>query len=182
LRYVERFASESPLPIFLYNIPSLTKTAFDPQTVGQAAVFSRIAGLKDSSGDLDYLSSIVRSIGSEFPVMMGPEEMLMDAMQAGAVGGVCGGANLNPSLFVDLYKMTAAGDLAGAATLQTRVRELSSALYTVGDRSTSYLRGLKSAMAVAGLCSATCALPLAPFSAEEQQMLESRWHALGCTV
>src|SRR5262245_53663267 len=33
LRYVERFASESPLPIFLYNIPSLTKTAFDPQTV-----------------------------------------------------------------------------------------------------------------------------------------------------
>ena len=90
LRYVETFAAESPLPVFLYNIPALTKTAYDPQTISRAAIFSRIAGLKDSSGDLDYLASVVRSTGAEFPVLMGPEEILMNAMQAGAVGGVCG--------------------------------------------------------------------------------------------
>ena len=184
LRYVETFAAESPLPVFLYNIPALTKTAYDPQTISRAAIFSRIAGLKDSSGDLDYLASVVRSTGAEFPGADGPgRKTRMNAMQAhGPVGGVGLGPNLQPGLFVDLYKKMASGDIAGATKLQSRVRQISDALYTVGDRSTSYLRGLKSAMAAAGLCSEKCALPLAPFATEERRLLESRWRSLECTL
>jgi dihydrodipicolinate synthase/N-acetylneuraminate lyase len=182
LHYVKRFAGESPLPVFLYNIPSLMKTMFDPDTVRRASEFSNVVGFKDSSGDLKYLSDVIRTISSEVPVMMGPEEMLLDAMQAGAVGGVCGGANLNPHLFTELHRLTASGDLNGAMKLQTRVREISDALYTVGDRGTSYLRGLKSAMAAAGLCSAKCAIPISPFTAEEGRQLQLRFDALGCTV
>ena len=182
LRYLQRFAEDSPLPAFLYNMPSLTKTAFETETVRQAAGIPGIIGLKDSSGDLEYLGSVVRSARAGFPVMMGPEELLVDAMRVGATGGVCGGANLNPRLFVELYQTAARGDMERAARLQTRVREISAAVYTVGDRSTSYLRGLKSAMAASGLCSGTTALPFAPFTAEEQRLLESRLDGLGLTV
>ena len=119
---------------------------------------------------------------SGFPVMNGPEEILVDAMQAGAIGGVCGGANLNPRLFTDIYRLMSSGDLEGALKLQLRAREISDALYTVGDRNTSYLRGIKSAMAAAGLCSARCAIPLAPFTAEESRLLQSRFDSLGCMV
>jgi 4-hydroxy-tetrahydrodipicolinate synthase len=177
LRYVEQIARESALPVFLYNMPSLTKTAFEADTVRRATGIRGVLGLKDSSGDLDYLASVVRSTGTEFPVMIGPEELLVAAMRAGASGGVCGGANLNPRLFADLHQAAASGDFETAAKLQARVREMGDALYTVGDGSTSYLRGLKSAMAAAGLCSSTCALPFAPFTAEEQRLLESRLDA-----
>jgi 4-hydroxy-tetrahydrodipicolinate synthase len=136
-------------------------------------------GLKDSSGDLDYLKSVVCSVSADFPVMVGPEEILVDAMRAGATGGVCGGANLNPRLLSDLHRATAAGDLETAQKLQDRVRKISNALYTIGHRSTSYLRGLKAAMAATGLCSATCALPFAPFTVEERRLLESRLDGLG---
>lgn len=182
LDYVERFASDSPLPVFLYNIPSLTKTSFDPETVRLASAFPKVVGLKDSSGDLNYLSEAVGLTASKLPVMNGPEEILVDAMRAGAIGGVCGGANLNPRLFTDLHRLAASGDLDGALRLQTRVREISDAIYTVGDRNTSYLRGLKAAMAAAGLCSANCAIPIAPFTGEERRLLESRFDALGWTL
>ncbi len=182
LRYMQRFAEDSPLPAFLYNMPSLTKTAFELETVRQAAGIPGILGLKDSSGDLDYLASVVRSVRAGFPVMMGPEELLVDAMRAGATGGVCGGANLNPRLFVELHQAAARGDVERTSQLQTRVREISAAMYTVGDRSTSYLRGLKSAVAAVGLCSGTTALPFSPFTAEEHRLLESRLDALGLTV
>ena len=182
LRYVERFSSDSPLPLFLYNIPSLTKTVFEPETVRHASAFPNVVGLKDSSGDLKYLSAVIRSTAADFPVMMGPEEMLVEAMQAGAIGGVCGGANLNPGLFTELHRLTASGNLESARKLQKRVCEISDALYTVGDRGTSYLRGLKSAMAAAGLCSGHCAIPIAQFTPEERRTLESRFEALGCTV
>ena len=182
LSYVERFASDSPLPAFLYNIPSLTKTEFEVQTVRRAAAVAGVVGLKDSSGDLAYLRTVIESVPDDFPVMMGPEEMLVDAMRAGATGGVCGGANLNPKLFVDLYTAIASGDADHAERLQARVREISDALYTVGDSGASYLRGLKWAMAKAGLCSDSCAVPLAPFTREEERVLDARLEKLGCMV
>jgi 4-hydroxy-tetrahydrodipicolinate synthase len=179
LQYLERYASESPLPIFLYNMPSLTKLAYETETVRRAMEIEGILGLKDSSGDLEYLKSVVGSVPAEFPVMVGPEEILLDAMRAGATGGVCGGANLNPRLLCELQRATAAGDLENAGKLQARVRQISDALYTIGHRSTSYLRGLKAAMAATGLCSDTCALPFAPFTTEERRLLESRLDDLG---
>ena len=80
-------------------MPSLTKLAYEPETVRPATEIEGILGLKDSSGDLAYLQSVVCSVSTDFPVMVGPEEMLVDAMRAGATGGVCGGANRIPGCF-----------------------------------------------------------------------------------
>lgn len=182
LYYTERFARESPLPVFLYNIPSLTKTAFELETVLRASELPGIAGLKDSSGDLEYLAAVVRRAGGSFPVLMGPEQQLLEAMRRGATGGVCGGTNLHPILLCELQRSAAAGDFATAEHLQTRVREIADELYTVGDPGTSYLRGLKYAMAAAGLCSSTCALPIAPFTAEEKHIMESRLEKVGAMI
>src|SRR5271165_1287536 len=47
-KYVERLSIESPLPLFLYNIPSLTKVGYSPETVRLAAYLPNVLGLKDS--------------------------------------------------------------------------------------------------------------------------------------
>ncbi|HLZ10392.1 MAG TPA: dihydrodipicolinate synthase family protein, partial [Chloroflexota bacterium] len=54
LRYLERLAPELPRPVYLYNIPSLTKTPFAPDTVRAAADLTNVYGIKDSSGDMTY--------------------------------------------------------------------------------------------------------------------------------
>jgi 4-hydroxy-tetrahydrodipicolinate synthase len=105
LHYVEHLTAELPLPLFLYNMPMMTKVAFAPQTVRQLLGNARIVGVKDSSGDLGYFEQLL-AVARERPdwsVLVGPEHLLADAVERGGQGGVNGGANLCPRLFVELY-------------------------------------------------------------------------------
>jgi 4-hydroxy-tetrahydrodipicolinate synthase len=174
LRYVERLTKSLSLPLFLYNIPHLTKSSFLPETVRRAADLPGIVGLKDSTGDLKYLEQTMELLRDRpgFTVMIGPEEILVECMKLGAHGGVCGGSNLNPKLFMDLYNAIVAGDEESAEALQQRVRRSAAALYRVGAPGGSYLRGIKAALSLAGLCKPEPAPPFTPFTKEEFALLE----------
>jgi len=57
-RLIQRLADRVDLPLFLYNMPSLTKCCFAPETVIRAAELPNVWGLKDSSGELSYVHAI----------------------------------------------------------------------------------------------------------------------------
>jgi dihydrodipicolinate synthase/N-acetylneuraminate lyase len=166
--YVERLAPDLPLPFFLYNMPSHTKVAFAPQTVRRLADLPNLQGFKDSSGDLDYFRKVHRAIGdrSDFALLMGPEELLVDAMRIGAHGGVCGGANLYPQLFTKLYHAARSGDSAEIARLQDVVVRMGRGVYAA-----SYLCGLKYALSLAGICSEVMAEPFQPLQAAHREQV-----------
>jgi 4-hydroxy-tetrahydrodipicolinate synthase len=180
LRYVEQITERLTLPLFLYNIPHLTKTSFDPETVRRAADLPGVVGIKDSTGDLKYLEKTISSMRDRpgFSILVGPEEMLYECMKLGAIGGVCGGSNLHPKLFVDLYDAIVRGENKRAEILQARVQEWSRALYRVGSPGGSYLRGLKAALSFAGICGPDPAPPFAPFSSDEFKLVEKGYLGL----
>ena len=180
LRYLELVTQRISLPLFLYNIPHLTKTSFEPETVRSAADFPGVVGLKDSTGDLQYLEKTVDLLKDRpgFSILIGPEQMLVECMKRGAIGGVCGGSNLNPALFVGLYNAIIRGDEKCAAELQAQVERSSRALYQVGFPGGSYLRGIKAALSLAGLCSPDPAPPFAPFTTAEFAQVEKGYWSL----
>ncbi len=180
LRYVEQIAERVTLPLFLYNIPHLTKTSFDPETVRRAADLPGVVGLKDSTGDLKYLDKTISLMNDRpgFTILVGPEQMLYECMQRGANGGVCGGSNLNPALFVGLYNAIVSGDSKRAEFLQAQVEESSRALYHIGYPGSSYLRGLKAALSFAGICGPDPAPPFTPFSSDEYKLVEKGYLGL----
>jgi 4-hydroxy-tetrahydrodipicolinate synthase len=104
--------------------------------------------------------------------------MLSQAIGAGAHGGVTGGANLQPELYVDLYRAAKSANRAEVRRLQQRVLDLSDAVYHVGEPSTSYIRGLKCALGLAGVCSDLPAAPLSRFEPEERRTIEENLRAL----
>src|SRR5690606_37315464 len=124
--YVEHIAAELPLPLVLYNMPSLTKVWFEIETLKQLAPIERIIGIKDSSGDLAYFARLMelKALRPDWSVMIGPEALLGDAMRCGGDGGVSGGANIAPRLFVDLYEALAGGDQDASSALQQQVLTL----------------------------------------------------------
>src|SRR5674476_960785 len=63
-RYVREIAARVTLPLFLYNIPHLTKNSFEPETVRLASELPGVVGLKDSTGDLGYLERTVELLRS----------------------------------------------------------------------------------------------------------------------
>jgi 4-hydroxy-tetrahydrodipicolinate synthase len=180
LRYLELVTKRISLPLFLYNIPHLTKNSFDPETVRRAADLPGVVGLKDSTGDLKYLEKTMALLHDRpgFSVLIGPEAMLVECMKRGAIGGVCGGSNLNPALFVGLYNAILRGDGKGIEELQAKVERSSRALYQVGAPGGSYLRGIKAALALAGLCGPEPAPPFAPFTAGEYAQVEKGYRSL----
>ena len=179
--YVEALATECELPLFLYNMPSHSKVAFDVDTVRQLLHHPRIAGLKDSSGNMLYFNQIVQLAQERpsFQVFIGPEELLAESILVGGRGGICGGANLYPELYVELYNAAAAGDLATIHKLQHRVLRLASKLYSVGDPPSGYLTGLKCALECIGVCSGRLAEPLRSLSPEKSASIKQHLHDLG---
>lgn len=179
-RYLEQITGNITLPLFLYNIPHLTKNSFEPETVRRAADLPGVIGLKDSTGDLQYLEKTVALMRDRpgFTILIGPEEMLLECMKRGAHGGVCGGSNLNPALFVELYNAIVGGDVPSAEALQAQVAEMGRALYRVGFPGSSYQRGIKASLALAGLCRPDPAPPFAPFTEAEYALVEKGYQSL----
>ena len=58
LAFYRRLATETKIPIFLYNIPQFTKVVAEPATVAQLAKEGTIAGMKDSSRDFEYFENV----------------------------------------------------------------------------------------------------------------------------
>lgn len=155
-----RLAERLPLPLFLYNMPSHVRVSFAHDTVRQLCTHANIVGLKDSSGDMLYFQGLRRASAQrrDFTLLMGPEELLIYAMLAGADGGVNGGSNLFPSLYAALYRASRDRDLDEALRLHQIVLEVSAAIYA-GTYSASYLKGLKYTLSLLGLCEPSLAEP-----------------------
>jgi 4-hydroxy-tetrahydrodipicolinate synthase len=181
LEYIERIAAEVPLPLFLYNMPSHTKLMLDADTIGRVLQAPNVVGLKDSSGQMIYFHRVRQLIAArpDFTLLIGPEELLAEAMLLGAHGGICGGANLAPRLYVELYEAARAGDLERVRELQAVVMRISSSLYTVGHPASAYIRGLKCALSCLGICQDFPAEPYQRFGAAERERIQHYLNQLG---
>ena len=168
--YLDHLVPELPLPLFLYNMPALTKVAMEPETVRRAMDEPHIIGLKDSSCSMIYLHRILALLPHrpDWPVLVGPEEMLSDAVLAGAHGGVNGGANIFPKLYVRLFEAAKAGDLPRVRELHGLVMRVSEGLYRVGRHSSAIIKGIKGALALSGICDDFMAEPFQRFHEPER--------------
>jgi len=183
LEYLRHLTPELPLPLFLYNMPSHTKLIFEPATVQTAAEISGIVGLKDSSGNMAYfhqLQSLLKD-RPDFSLLMGPEELLAEAILLGGHGGVCGGANLVPKLYVDLYNAACSRDLPKVESLQKKVMQISTTIYSVGRYESSFLKGLKCALSCVGICNDFLAEPFHRFRRAERNVVARYVKELGIT-
>jgi 4-hydroxy-tetrahydrodipicolinate synthase len=174
--YLRHLVRELPLPLFLYNMPSLAKVSFEIETVRYAMDDSRIAGLKDSSGDMTYFRDVAALLAQrpDWSLLVGPEERLLEALEAGGHGGVNGGANLFPALYVGVYEACRAGDMARARRLQAQVMRVSESLYRIGRHSSAVIKGIKCALACLGICDDFMAEPFHRFRARERALVEQR--------
>lgn len=162
--YVEHLVAQLPLPLVLYNMPSLTKVWFEIETLEKLSAIEKIIGIKDSSGDLAYFSRLIglKTLRPDWSVMIGPEALLSEAMRLGGDGGVSGGANLVPRLFVDLYESAVDGNQEANATLQQQVMALQQ-IYEIGKYASRHIKATKCGLSLLGICDDFMAEPFHRF-------------------
>ena len=181
LDYLQDLCRELPLPAFLYNAPTNTHHVFGLATVRRAAEIPTIVGLKDSSANMIYFHSVQELLKDrpDFTRLVGPEELMAEAVMLGGHGSMCGGANFFPRLYVDLYNAATANDLEKVRALHKRVMEISTTIYRIGEHESSYLQGLKCAVSLVGICGDLMAEPFRPFGAAEREQVRKHLLALG---
>jgi len=106
----------------------------------------------------------------------------LDSLQLGGDGGVSGGANLFPKLYVKVVVAYQAGDLAGAAAGQRVIQQVSDSFYRIGKYSSSIIKGIKCALACQGICDDFMAEPFHRFRPAERGMVQSRLQAMAAEL
>jgi 4-hydroxy-tetrahydrodipicolinate synthase len=108
-------------PVLIYSIPQFTGININPVTIGLLSRHGNIAGLKESSGKMEFLQEVLRKSKAGFRVLAGSALIMLDAFQAGAAGAVLGPANYIPELCLEIYRLYLQGDLEAARELQQRI-------------------------------------------------------------
>src|SRR5271157_1476495 len=152
------------LPVLAYNYPQHGGVELQPETVAQVArQCGNLEGVKDSSGSLELLAGYQKAApGRDFAVFVGPEPLMLAALQQGGAGVVSGGTNVAPRLFVDLYRAFREGQTETAERLQALADRLAGCLTLHTSPSV-----IKEAMGSAG----PCRKPIGPVPPEVRNRL-----------
>ena len=144
LSFYRTLADASELPLYLYSVPPVTAYNLPVGVVGQLARHPNIVGMKDSSGDVVRLQSIIDATPRDFILYSGSSRALTAAIAIGCHGAITGSGNYVPRLVLDTLAK-AQTDPASARRLQKRLSAISADVETYG------IPGVKAATRAAGL-------------------------------
>ena len=177
-------ASAVQLPVIAYDIPGFVHNTLPASVVSVLAADGVLAGLKDSSGDLTAMRTVLDMIPADFPVFTGSETVADLGLALGARGIVPGLGNVDPHGFVRLCRAGLAGDTAAAAQEQERLRRLFG-LIDAGDKNrmgqySSAIGAFKAALVLRGVIEhGTTSLPMIPLNDEEIAVVRSHLEEAG---
>lgn len=111
------------IPVVLYNIPMRTGCNINPETVVRLAKdCPNVVGAKDSSGNWDNLNAYIQDTKElGLSILSGNDGLILKALNAGAVGGIAGCANVYPKNMVAIYENFVKGDMEGAQRAQDAI-------------------------------------------------------------
>jgi len=155
LDHFQAVADESPVPIFLYNMPKYTNLPIPATLIASLVGHQNIWGAKDSSGDLKNFSAY-RDVAPDWTMLMGSAALCYAALELGAAGTIAAVGCFAPELVATICERFFDGDPAGAGSTQ----EMVAPLHT-GIVSRLGVAGVKSAMDAVGLIGGPMRAPLA---------------------
>lgn len=164
--YILDVAEVSPVPVVLYNNPSVAAgVALRLPLMQRVATHPNVVGIKDSSKDAYKENSAAAS--DSFFVMAGSAGFFLELLKSGGTGGVLSLANVIPHACAELYRLFAEGKTEEAESLNTRLVTLNKQV------SGSYgVAGVKAAMDIAGFVGGNPRKPLFGVSEADRESLK----------
>ncbi len=174
LQYYQSVADASPIPILLYNMPAFTGISLDLETVLTLATHPNIVGMKDSSGNSQFLAAAIRQSPDDFAVFTGNLPTFAQALVSGAAGGILAVANVAPEICVATFRAAQAQNFNELQHLHNLLQPI---WEVVGGANA--ISGLKHAMAMLGYHPGVPRPPLLSLSNEEISKIEQTLKSVG---
>ena len=119
VKIVVTASAQTPIPIYLYHFPAMSGLPWHVALIRRLldSFSSRIAGLKDSSGDMAYARSAA-AISKSFAVFPSTEACLLEARGGDFAGCISATANLNADLCAQAWSQGDTTALDAAVTIR----------------------------------------------------------------
>jgi 4-hydroxy-tetrahydrodipicolinate synthase len=143
--YFREIALNSPIDVTLYNIPMFA-SPIDVPTIRRLSELERIAGIKDSSGDLAFMMRLIAAVRPgrpDFAFLGGWDTILMPSLIMGCDGGTHASSGVVPELTRKVFDLTTAGQLADAMPLQYQLLEFFDTALRSGDFPEGFRMGVE---------------------------------------
>ncbi len=156
-QHYKAIATAVPLPIIVYSVQGRTGINVEPATLKRLAEIDNIAGVKEASGNISQMASIVRQVPERFCVLSGDDAITLPLIALGGRGIISVVSNEIPAEMTQLAQHCLAGGFAAARQLQQKYLPLMEVNFVESNPIP-----VKAAMALMGLLEPVWRLPLVP--------------------
>jgi 4-hydroxy-tetrahydrodipicolinate synthase len=168
VQHFKAIAKAVALSIVVYSIQGRTGVNVEPATLRRLAEIDNIVGVKEASGNIGQMATVIDYVPERFAVFSGDDAITIPLIALGGRGVISVVANEIPAEFSKLTKLALAGDFAGARAIQRQwfaLMEVNFCEVNPGP--------VKAAMGMMGLLEPVFRLPMVPPAAASTAKIEA---------
>ncbi|MEO5642835.1 MAG: 4-hydroxy-tetrahydrodipicolinate synthase [Bacteroidia bacterium] len=165
--HYKEIAEASPLPIILYNVPGRTAMNMSADTTLKLAHdFPRIVAIKEASGSLEQIMSIIKDRPKDFLVISGDDLLTLPIIASGGDGVISVVANAFPKQFSEMVRLFLDGNFKAGNKLHYQLMHITQLFFADGNPG-----GVKIALEAQKLIKPNLRLPLYPVNDEVRKSI-----------
>lgn len=159
-QHYKAIAAAVRLPIVVYSVQGRTGVNVEPATLARLAEIDNIVAVKEASGNISQMATILNVVPERFTVLSGDDAITLPLIAMGGRGIISVASNEIPGEMAAIARACLAGDFAAARALYKRYLPLMNVNFVESNPIP-----VKAAMALMGLLEPVWRLPLVPPSA-----------------
>ena len=174
--WFKALAVATELPIYYYNIPSMTGVNFPMRDfLEKLDDLDNLAGVKYTHEDLYDFGRCLDFKPEKYDILFGRDEMLLSALALGARGAVGGLYNFAAPLFYRIIDAFNNGEPRTAQAFQQKARELANIYFKYGGS----IATVKAMMKIAGLDCGPVRLPIKKVTEQQYARMKTELESVG---
>ncbi len=173
-QHFKAIAGAVRLPIVVYSVQGRTGVNVEPATLKRLAEIENIVGVKEASGNIGQMASVVQQVPERFHVLSGDDAITLPLIALGGRGIISVVSNEIPAEMTQLAQACLKNDFAAARKLQRNYLPLMEINFVESNPIP-----VKAAMALMGLLEPVWRLPLVPPKPENLAKIRNVLETLG---
>jgi 4-hydroxy-tetrahydrodipicolinate synthase len=173
-QHFKAIADAVHIPIVVYSVQGRTGVNVEPATMARLAAIPNIIGVKEASGNIAQMASIIQQVPESFIVLSGDDAVTLPLIALGGRGVISVVSNEIPAQMTQLAQFCLSDDFAAARKLQQRYLPLMEINFVESNPIP-----VKAAMALMGLLEPVYRLPMCPPKPDHLARIEKALDSAG---
>jgi 4-hydroxy-tetrahydrodipicolinate synthase len=176
-QHYRAIAASTRLPIVVYSVQGRTGVNVEPGTLARLARIDNIVGVKEASGNIGQMATVLHEVPADFVVLSGDDAITIPLAALGGRGAISVASNEIPAEMTAIAQACLRNDFPAARAIQAKFLPLMNINFVESNPIP-----VKAAMALMGLLEPVWRLPMVAPSQANLAKIEAVLSAAGLLV